>query len=131
MKAAAQIATVVLPLVLFASTSAQAQQPEQEIEIGTKLVCDTEAQAEMFVARFDGDAQSSAERVNQEVANPTACAVTTMAYLRGPQMATASNKGFVYEIAKIIVVGVVTEAGLQPVTPAAYYSVFKLDEIEV
>jgi len=69
--------------------------------------------------------------VNQEVANPTACVVATTAYLRGPNLATAKSRGSIYKIAKIIVFGVVTETGVEATTPTVFYSLFKVDEIEV
>ena len=135
MNAARRFAALAVPVLLLLGQPAQAQQQEQgqgqQIEVGTNLVCDTEAQVEMFVALYDGDVQGAADRVNAEVANPTACVVTAMAYLRGPQLATARNKGMSYEIAQIIVLGVVTDSGLQPVNPSAYYSLFKVEGIEV
>ena len=131
MKAAMQIAMIALPLFLPLSQTAQAQEPEQDIEVGTNLVCDTESQVEMFVAHYDGDAETAIKQVNQDVANPTACVVATTAYLRGPDLATARTKGSAYRIAKIIVFGVVTEDGVEATKPTVYYSLFKIDEIEV
>ena len=130
MKAAMRIAMSALPFFLPLSQTAQAQKSEQDIEVGTNLVCDTESQVEMFVTRYDGDAQTAINEVNQEVANPTACVVATTAYMRGPDLATARSKGLTYRIAKIVVFGVVTESGLEATKPAIYYSLFKVDEIE-
>ena len=131
MKAAMRMAIIALPLFLPLNQTAQAQEPEQDIEVGTNLVCDTESQVEMFVARYNGDAETTIKQVNQEVANPTACVVATTAYLRGPDLATARTKGSTYRIAKIIVFGVVTEDGVEATKPTTYYSLFKIDEIEV
>jgi hypothetical protein len=131
MNIARRLVTLTLPLILLLGAPAQAQESEHEVEVGTNLVCDTEAQVEMFVSLFDGDAQNAIDRVNAEVANPTACIVTTMAFYRGPKLATARHKGSSYQIAKVLVVGVVTDSGLQAVQPAAYYTLFKIDEIEV
>lgn len=131
MKAAMRVAMVALPLFLSLSQTAQAQSPERDIEVGTNLVCDTESQVEMFVAHYDGDAETAINQVNQEVANPTACVVATTAYLRGPDLATARTKGSTYRIVKIIILGVVTEDGVEATKPTVYYSLFKIDEIEV
>lgn len=131
MKAAMRVAMVALPLFLPLSQTAQAQSPERDIEVGTNLVCDTESQVEMFVTHYDGDAETAINQVNQEVANPTACVVATTAYLRGPDLATARTKGSTYRIAKIIILGVVTEDGVEATKPTVYYSLFKIDEIEV
>jgi hypothetical protein len=57
--------------------------------------------------------------------------VATTAYMRGPELATARSKGSIYRIAKIIVFGIVTESGLEATKPTIYYSLFKVDEIEV
>jgi hypothetical protein len=131
MKAAMRVAMVALPLFLPLSQTAQARSPERDIEVGTNLVCDTESQVEMFVTHYDGDAETAINQVNQEVANPTACVVATTAYLRGPDLATARTKGSTYRIAKIIILGVVTEDGVEATKPTVYYSLFKIDEIEV
>lgn len=115
---------VIVPLVLLGS-SAQAQ----EVEVATNLVCDTQAQVERFVALYDEDPQDAADAVNLEVHNPNACAVSTMAFIRGPLLATARNKDRAFQIAPIIVVGVVTPTGIQPTTPAAFFSMFEVDEL--
>lgn len=133
MKATMRIAMTVVPLLLPLTQTAQAQEErsDQNIEVGTNLVCDTESQVEMFVTHYDGDAQNAINQVNQEVANPTACVVATTAYLRGPELATARSKGSTYRIAKIIVLGVVTDNGFEATKPAIYYSLFKADGIEI
>ena len=131
MKAAMRVAMIALSLLLPLSQTAQAQGPERDIEVGTNLVCDTESQVKMFVTHYDGDAEAAINQVNQEVANPTACVVATTAYLRGPDLATARTNGSTYRIAKIIILGVVTEDGVEATKPTVYYSLFKIDEIEV
>ena len=54
-----------------------------------------------------------------------------MAYVRGPQLATARSKDATFEIAQILVLGIVTESGVKPVTPAAFFSLFEVEEFEV
>jgi hypothetical protein len=104
---------------------------EMEVEVGTRLICDTQEQVERFVALYDGDAERTVERVNGAVHDPSACSVSTMAYVRGTQLGTARNKDSAFEIAPILVLGVVTEAGVRSVKPARYFSAFELDEIPV
>ena len=58
---AARLALIV-PLLLL-GLPAQAQ----EVEVGTTLVCDTQAQVERFVALYDEDEQSAVDAVNAEV----------------------------------------------------------------
>ena len=125
MRLAARLA-LVIPFLLL-GFPAQAQ----EAEVGTNLVCDTQAQVERFVAHYDGDAQAAVDAVNAEGHDPTACAVSTMAYVRGPQLGTARNKDAAFEIVRILVVGVVTETGVKSVTPASFFSLFEIDEIRV
>ena len=127
MIAAARLAALVLPLLAPVGLSAQAR----EVEVGTSLVCDTKEQVQRFIALYDGDAQSAIDRVNAAEHNPTACAVSSMAYVRGPQLATARSKDATFEIAQILVLGIVTESGVKPVTPAAFFSLFEVEELEV
>jgi hypothetical protein len=125
MHLAARLA-LVLPFLLL-GFPAQAQ----EVEVGTNLVCDTQAQVERFVALYDGDAQAAVDAVNAEVHDPTACAVSTMAYVRGHQLNTARSKDAAFQIVPILVLGVVTEVGLETVTPAALFSLFEIEELGV
>jgi Tfp pilus assembly protein PilE len=122
----------VVALLPLLAMPAQAQvPPAAEVEVGTSLICDTQAQVERFVALYDGDAQSTVDTVNAAEHNPTACAVTTIAFVRGPQLATARGKETTFQIAPILVLGVVTEAGVTSVSPAPFYSVFEVEEIGV
>ncbi len=122
-----RLTLLALPLLAFLGSPAQAQ----EVEVGTGLVCDTQEQVERFIALYDGDAQSTVNSVNAAEHNPTACGVTTMAYVRGRQLATARNKDTAFQIVPILVLGVVTETGVESVTPAPFFSVFEIEEIGV
>jgi hypothetical protein len=116
-----------LPLLAFLGSPARAQ----EVEVGTGLICDTREQVERFIALYDGDQQSTVNSVNAAEHNPTACGVTAMAYVRGRQLATARNKNTAFQIVPILVLGVVTEQGVESVTPAPFFSVFEIEEIGV
>jgi hypothetical protein len=120
-----RLTLLVLPLLLLQWLPARAQ----EVEVGTRLVCDTQEQVERFVALYDGDAQSTANSVNAAEHDPTACAVSTMAYVRGRQLATARNKDTAFQIVPILVLGIVAEGGVESVTPAPFFSVFEVEEI--
>ena len=122
-----RITLLVLPLVLLLGLPARAQ----EVEVGTSLICDTQEQVERFITLYDGDAQSTANSVNVAEHNPTACAVTTMAYVRGRQLARARNKDTTFQIVPILVLGVVSEEGVESVTPAPFFSVFEVEEIGI
>jgi hypothetical protein len=99
--AAARLAVLMLPLLPLLGQPAQAQ----EVEVGISLICDTQEQVERFVALYDGDAQSAIDSVNAAARDPAACVVSTMAFVRGPQLATAKSKDATFEIAQILVLG--------------------------
>lgn len=118
---------LILPLLLTLCLGAQAQ----EVEIAKGLICDTRQQVEQFVALYDGNALDTAEKVNAAEHNPTACAVSGMAYVRGPGLATARTKDTSFQIVPILVLGLVTENGILPVAPARYFSAIEIKEIGV
>src|SRR5215475_11061891 len=94
-----------------------------EIQVGTALVCDTEQQAERFIAFYDGDAQTAVEAVNAEVRNPTACALAKIAYMPGPPLATTRKMVATFQIVQVLVIGIITPNGVQAVEPAHFFSV--------
>jgi hypothetical protein len=121
---------LIVPLLLGLPAQAQPAQA-QEFEVGTTLICDTQAQVERFVALYDENGQSAVDAVNAEVHDPNACAVSTIAYVRGPQLTTARKKDAAFQIAKVLVLGVVTPTGLQPVPPVTFFSLFEIEELGV
>ena len=102
-----------------------------DYEVGAKLVCDTQAQVERFVALFTGDAQAAIRVVNAEEQNPTACAIVSVAYVRGPQIGMARHGDSSFEIVRVLVIGIETEDGIRVVRPAAYFSLFGIKEYAV
>lgn len=120
MKSVIKIA--VLSLLLWAPARAE------EIETSTGVVCNTQKQVERFVALNDANPQAAIEAVNAEAHDPTACAVASLAFMRGgsPVMVRSSHAAF--QIVPILVIGIVTEEGVQAVVPAIYFSLFRVDE---
>jgi hypothetical protein len=118
---------------LFALLAAPFCVPAQasDYEVGTSLVCDTQEQVERFVALFSGDAQAAIRVVNTEEANPSACAIMNVAYMRGTQVGMARHGENAFEIVHILVVGVESGDGILPVRPAAYFSLFGVKEYAV
>jgi hypothetical protein len=102
-----------------------------DYEVGTSLVCDTQSEAERFVALYSGHAQATIDAVNTEESNPAACALVNIAYLRGSQMGIARNGDKVFEIVRILVVAIDSAGGLRPVKPSAYFSLFGVKEYAV
>ena len=61
------------------------------VQVGTGVLCDTQKQMERFVALFDGDEENAVNAVNAEANDPSACGFGTIAYVRGPEIATAPS----------------------------------------
>jgi hypothetical protein len=110
-------------LSLFLGHAAHAQQ----IEVDTSLVCDTAAQVERVIAIYDGDIQSAAEQVDAEE-YASACVMSAVAYIRGPELRTARKGNVSFQIVPILIVGVIAPGGMRSVSPARFYSVVQLDE---
>jgi hypothetical protein len=100
----------------------------QEIEYGKGLICDTRQQAEHLARYLDGDLGAALRAVNAEEHDPNACAVVSVAFVRGPELAKVRSKDTTFQIVRILVVGVGTPGGFQSVVPAAYVSLFKVEE---
>jgi hypothetical protein len=127
--------------LLVASVPAQSQPKENEqvkVQVGSALVCDTQQQVERFVALYDGDVQTTLTAVNDE--QPTtkgkraakhACDVATIAYVLGPEVSQArSNGSGTFRVVRVLVLGVLTEQGLQASVPKPFYSAAKVDDVE-
>jgi len=131
MNFATRLATPLLPLLALLAAPFCVPAQASDYEVGTSLVCDTQGQVERFVALFNGDAQAAIRVVNAEEANPNACAIMNVAYMRGMQVGMARHGENAFEIVHILVVGVETGDGILPVRPAAYFSLFEVREYGV
>jgi len=136
MNFARHLTVLALSLPLLAGTPAGAEeskapQGSREAEVGTGLLCDTQEQVERFVSLYDGDTPGTVKKVNDAEGNPTACGVVAMAYVRGRTLGTARHKNTAFHIIPILVLGVVTDSGVEPVTPSAFFSAIEIEEIEV
>ena len=114
-----------LGLVLLLDSPAYAD----DVQVATSLLCDTQQQAERFAALYDGDAAMAIRTVNAEEHNPTACAMVTTAYVPGPPLSTARTKDLTFQIIQVLVIGVITEDGIQSVKPAQFFSVVAVEEL--
>jgi hypothetical protein len=99
-----------------------------EIEIGTGLVCNTQKQVEEFVAFSEADPQTAITAVNDEERNPTACGVANLAFVRGRPALTVRTRDATFQIANILVVGLIDGNCMQSVTPIVQFALFKVDE---
>jgi hypothetical protein len=125
MACALRFAWPTLGLVLLLGSPAYAD----DVQVGTGLLCDTQQQAERFAALYDGDSAIAIRTVNAEEHNPTACGVVAMAYVAGPPLSTARTKDLTFEIIQVLVIGVITQNGMQSVEPAHFFSVVPVEEL--
>ncbi len=83
-------------LILFVTASLcswGASARAQDVEIGTRLVCNTQQQVERFVALFDGDPQRTANSVNAtSLRDPKACAFYSMSLRPAVNNLTTAKK---------------------------------------
>jgi hypothetical protein len=112
-----------LPLLLLA-----APVRAHEIETGSGVICDTREQAQRLALLLDEDAQAAIRTVNAEAHGATACALATVAYVRGAKAGTTRSKAGAFEIVEVLVVGVETRLGLEQASPAVYFTLFKVEE---
>jgi hypothetical protein len=89
----------------------------QEIETGTGLICDTEAQVARYLELYDGDVHAAVTAVNVEAADTTACGVATVAYMRVEDKARVDNKNGSHQITEILVVGIHMPFGIASTPP--------------
>jgi hypothetical protein len=103
----------------------------RDVEVGTVLTCNTQRQAERVGTLLHGDAQniaSAVSEVNAEENSQAACGFVNAAYLRGKDITTIRARGETFQIAPVLVVGILSETGVQSVPQNVYFSVFKIDE---
>ncbi len=102
-----------------------------DYEVGKSLVCDTQVQAERFVAHFTGDATAAVKVVNTEEHNPSACAIVNVAFVRGNMIGTARHGDSAFQVVRILVVGVEADGSIHAVSPGIYFSVFGVKEFAI
>ena len=112
-----------LPLLLLAAPAGA-----HAIETGSGVICDTREQAQRLALLLEDDAQAAIRTVNAEAHDANACALATVAYVRGAKAGTARSKAGTFEIVEVLVVGVETRRGLQQANPAVYFTLFKVEE---
>jgi hypothetical protein len=123
MKTALTIAMLSLSAMSFA-TSAHAY----DVETGSIMLCDTQKQIERYVQLFDGNRDDAIKAVNTEESNPTACAMTNVAYVQGETVAVARSASDGYKVMQIAVVAVNAGPGYQLIKPSVFYTLVKLKE---
>ena len=109
---------------LFAAVPAHSY----EVETTTGVICNTSRQVEELIAFNEEQPQAAIQNVNIEERDPTACGQANVEFVRGRTMDTVRTNKATFAVVKILVIGVVTRHGVQPVTPAAYFSLFEINE---
>ena len=130
MNGAIRVLLFCICLVSLAVPVSAGDQPKPDIQMGATVICDTQKQMERFVVLFDGDYSSAMNKVNNEENNPTACIGATMAYVQGDELSKAKGMKGTYNIIRVLVLGITTPMGFQPIQPAAFFSIVKSEEIE-
>src|SRR6516164_8402339 len=106
-------ATRVIPLLTLLAAPMCAPAQAADYETGTSLVCDTQDQAEQFVAAYTGDVQAALRTVNEAAHDPNACGMVNATYLLGNKVGTARHGDNAFEVVHILVVEVATRAGMK------------------
>jgi hypothetical protein len=123
--------TRIIPLFALLTTAFCGTAQAWDYELGASIICDTRAQVERFAVLFSGDAPAAIRAVNTEEQNPSACAIVNVAFVRGTQIGMARNGDNAFEIVRVLVVGIAADSGIQPVRPAAYFSLFPIKEYAI
>ena len=97
------------------------------IEYDTGAICDTQSQAQRLAMLLDDDERAIA-MVNAEAGNPNACAVETVAFVRGASLATVRSKAEAFAVIEILVVGVDLDSGFRSIAPNVHFMLVKIDE---
>jgi plastocyanin len=99
-----------------------------DTEFDTGVICDTQKEAERLAMLLDGNEDTAIAMINAEERNPGACAVETVAFVRGASLAMARSRADTFAVVEILVVGADLGSGFQSIAPGAYFMLVKIDE---
>ena len=114
-------ALTIAMLSLFAAVPAHAH----DVETGPIMICDTQQQIERYVPVFDGNQEAAIKAVNAAESNPSACAMTNVAYVRATRSAWRAARPTATRSSRWRWVAVNTGAGFQLVQPTVFYTLVK------
>lgn len=95
----------------------------QDIERGPLLICDTQKQVERLGEVYAGKSPEALLTVNSEENKPNACVAANVAFVPGKVLGTVRSKTHTFHVVPIIVLGVRTQAGMQPVNAAVFFTI--------
>ena len=103
--------------------------PAQTVEGMTLMFCDTADQvARVVTAANDVDTATAVAKVNAELKNELACAIAPVFFVRGKEVARATNKHGTFAIVLVAIVGLMTDVGPQPLpAPLEQLTAFKVE----
>jgi hypothetical protein len=78
---------------------------------------------------FEGSHQLAIAAVNIEEHDPNACGMVDAAYVLDPRLGTGRSKSQAFQITEIVVVGVNTTSGYQPVNSARFFAPIKVKKV--
>jgi hypothetical protein len=110
----------------FVLIAAAATGNAQTIESGVGIICDSPAHVEQVIAAR-GDSRSTVEQVNAE-SKARVCEVADVAFLVGGIVSEASNDQGVWQIRKVLIVGLILGRVTSPVHPYEKYTAFKVSK---
>jgi plastocyanin len=99
-----------------------------DTEYDTGFICGTQKEAERLAMLLDGNEDTAIAMVNAEERNPRACAVETVAFVRGASLAMERSRADTFAVVEVLVVGADRGSGFQSVAPGAYFMLVKIDE---
>jgi plastocyanin len=111
-----------------ASTVGAIKPKALDTEYDSGVICETQKQAERLAMLLDGNERTAVATVNAEERDPSACAVETVAFVRGASLATARSRADAFAVVEILVVGVDLGSGFKSTAPGAYFMLVKIDE---
>ena len=111
-------------LMLLFGFSCQAQ----EVEQGTGIVCDTQAQVEQLIALHNAKVPNAEALAAINANEPLACSILPVGFFRGEVVKTVASDGGYVAITAITVVAVNNGMGWVPVPPARQFTVFRTKE---
>lgn len=102
-----------------------------DVETGSIMICDTQKQIERYVQLFDGNQDAAIKAVNAEEKNPSACALTNVAYVQGDAIGIVRSATDAFKVIPVGVVAVNTAGGFQLVQPTVFFTLMKVKEFAV
>jgi plastocyanin len=112
----------------IASTTKPFRSKVLDTEYDTGVICDTQKQAERLAMLLEDNERAVIATVNAEARDPSACAVQTVAFVRGARLATARSRVDTFAVVEILVVGADLGSGFQMIAPGAHFMLVKIDE---